>query len=508
MARHGGPLPPRADAFYRFVVDQNPTAIIVADTAGQVHYGNLRARQVLDADDVAGPRLPELFTATDHPRAEAYLTSLIRTGAGAGMFFTGEVRTAAGPTRFVHVYGRALHDAHVPSDLSAQPAGQMPTDPGPGDATGDETLLVFTVIDATEARRREADLEHRALYDSLTGLPNRALLLERLSHLAEHRPDTGALMLIDLDGFKQVNDALGHRTGDTLLVEVGNRMQRTLPAPVTIARLGGDEFAALLPDTTVHVAAKLAEVLCRELNEPFPDITYPVTASVGVAAVSDVDESLRRADLAMYAAKATGRDRALAYSPDLEQAPPAASPEPAAVTALRAERDRLHAEPRTDALTGLRNRRALDEHLTGYLGPFPVSVLFIDLDRFSAYNHRHGDLRGDQTLRQVAQTLAHCSRERDRVSARAGRSSSPSSPTPTRPPPRPPPSGSAPRSKHSASSTAARPRHPLSPSRSESRPKTATTPNKPCMTPQTPRSAPRSPTGATPSPSTPRSASN
>ena len=82
--------------------------------------------------DVAGQRLPGLFTASDHPRAEAYLASLIRTGVGASMFFTGEVRTAAGPTRFVHVYGRALHDAQGPSDLSAQPVGQMPTDQAGG----------------------------------------------------------------------------------------------------------------------------------------------------------------------------------------------------------------------------------------------------------------------------------------------------------------------------------------------------------------------------------------
>ena len=399
MARHGGPLPPRADAFYRVVVDQNPTAILVADTSGQVHYGNLRARQLLDAAEVIGQRLPDLFTPTERPRADAYLAGLVRNSAGASMFFTGEVPTAAGETRFVHVYGRAG---------------------ATGGAPDEDTPLLFTVVDATEARRREADLEHRALYDSLTGLPNRALLLERLSHLVEQRPDTGALMLIDLDGFKQINDALGHRTGDNLLVEVGDRLKRTFPAPVTIARLGGDEFAALLPDTSLDVAAKLAEVLCRELDEPFPDITLPVTASVGVAAVSGVDESLRQADLSMYAAKASGRNRALAYSPSLEQSSPATFPEPAAVTALRAERDRLHAEARTDALTGLANRRALDEHLTGYQAPLPVSVLFVDLDRFSAYNHRHGDLRGDQTLRQVAETLTQSSREHDRVFRKGG----------------------------------------------------------------------------------------
>jgi diguanylate cyclase (GGDEF)-like protein len=362
-----------------------------------------------------------LFTASDHARAEAYLAGLILTGAGASMFFTGEVRTASGPPRFVHVYGRALHDADDPMDVGDQGTGRKLAGPGPRHATAEEMLLIFTVIDATEARRREADLEHRALYDSLTGLPNRALLLERLSHLAENSPDNGALMLIDMDGFKQVNDALGHHAGDALLVEVGNRLRRVLPAPVTIARLGGDEFAALLPETTPDVATKLAEGLCRELNEPFADIPHPVTASVGVAAVSEVDESLRQADLAMYAAKATGRDRALAYSPELEQSPPAAVPEPAAVvTALRAERDRLHAEARTDALTGLPNRRALDEHLSGYGGPLPVAVLFVDLDRFSAYNHRHGDLRGDQTLRQVAKTLANCGRERDRIFRKGG----------------------------------------------------------------------------------------
>jgi diguanylate cyclase (GGDEF)-like protein len=226
-------------------------------------------------------------------------------------------------------------------------------------------------------------------------------------------------MFIDLDSFKLVNDRLGHHAGDQLLLEVARRLLRALPAQATVARLGGDEFAVLLPETDVDVAVKLAAAVGQDIAQPFPGIAERVTASTGVTAVTDLERTFREADLAMYAAKSAGGGRVVAYGPEAERSLREVPPVVASVSTLRAERDRLHLEARTDALTGLPNRRALDEYLDAYEGR-PVSVLFIDLDRFGAYNHRHGDHRGDSVLREVGQVLAHSCRASDRVFRKGG----------------------------------------------------------------------------------------
>ena len=254
----------------------------------------------------------------------------------------------------------------------------------------------------------------------MTGLANRTLLLERLHQVCDQGTVAGALMMVDLDGFKLVNDSLGHPVGDRLLIEVAHRLESVAPAGTTIARLGGDEFAVLLPSTPIDVAAKLATRFCEEIGEPFSGIRYRVTASIGVSEVAAVESALRQADLAMYAAKVAGRDRAVVYTPEVERSDWQQTDDPRSVAALRAERDRLHTEARTDALTGVANRRALDEYIASPVGRRPVSVLFVDLDRFGAYNHRHGDLHGDRALQTVAQTLTRSCREADRVFRKGG----------------------------------------------------------------------------------------
>ena len=385
------------DGFYRAVVQHGPTAVVVLDVEGRIVYANDRAEKLLAVPGPIGRGFDTLFSPSDQPRVAGYVAGLGQTTTAAGMFLTGELAPAAGEAaRFVHVHGRNL--------LS----------------TAEVQGLLLTLIDGTEARQREADLEHQALYDSLTGLANRTLLLERLRQVCDQPVTAGALLLVDLDDFKKVNDSLGHQVGDTLLVAVAGRLQAACPTSATIARLGGDEFAVLLPDTGVDVALKLADRACQDIAAPYPGFRLPITASIGVSEIAAVESALRQADLAMYAAKAAGRNRALAYSPAVEQSLRGISQEQQSVEALRAERDRLHTEARTDALTGLGNRRALDECLASMRGRSPVSVLFVDLDRFGAYNHRHGDLRGDQVLQQVAQTLRQTCRGTDRAFRKGG----------------------------------------------------------------------------------------
>jgi diguanylate cyclase (GGDEF)-like protein len=161
------------------------------------------------------------------------------------------------------------------------------------------------------------ELTYRALHDSLTGLGNRALLRERLQALTGRY----GLLLLDLDGFKDVNDAYGHPVGDDLLIDVAGRL-RTVAGDGVLVRLGGDEFAILLEGACTDLTETVAHAVVDALRAPFlaGDRETVITASVGVL-VEEVplspSEALRRVDLALYAAKGAGKNRVERYSPDL-----------------------------------------------------------------------------------------------------------------------------------------------------------------------------------------------
>jgi diguanylate cyclase (GGDEF)-like protein len=158
---------------------------------------------------------------------------------------------------------------------------------------------------------------HQAFHDSLTGLPNRALFLDRLEHAEARATRTGspvAVLFLDLDSFKKVNDRLGHVAGDELLVLVAGRLRRCMRPSDTAARFGGDEFAMLLEDMAPDASAALvAERVLQDLTKPFTIQGQEVliSASVGIASSQDRagDDLLRNADLAMYRAKSAGKGR-------------------------------------------------------------------------------------------------------------------------------------------------------------------------------------------------------
>ena len=178
-----------------------------------------------------------------------------------------------------------------------------------------KTAQLTTMAAELERTRAEADLRHQALHDGLTGLPNRVLLNERLQvTLRGSGSDAApcALLLLDLDRFKEVNDALGHQAGDTLLQQIGQRLQGAVLATDLVARLGGDEFAVLLPETDAVRAVQVAEDLGRVFQTPFmlAGKSIEVDVSIGIAVApqhgQDADALLRRADAAMYQAKRLG----------------------------------------------------------------------------------------------------------------------------------------------------------------------------------------------------------
>ena len=181
------------------------------------------------------------------------------------------------------------------------------------------TLLRRTLVHAIERKRAEAELAHLALHDQLTGLPNRALFLDRLGVALERSRRSGsqlAVMFLDFDNFKEINDSRGHAVGDQLLAALGGRVSTYLRPMDTVARFGGDEFTFLFEDLTAEREVVLiADRICEAARQPIAidGVELTVTVSIGIAMVADptvpAETVIREADAAMYRAKEHGRSR-------------------------------------------------------------------------------------------------------------------------------------------------------------------------------------------------------
>lgn len=182
---------------------------------------------------------------------------------------------------------------------------------------------ILHLYDVTLWRRREAALSEQVLHDPLTGAASRTLFEDRLGQAMLRGPRSGpprvAVLFCDLDGFKDVNDTLGHAAGDALLVEAFTRLRRAVRPPDTVARLGGDEFVVCCEDVDGADAPALARRIRRELRAPFRvhGRTVRISASIGIAlarsADQSVDDLVRDADRAMYSAKSRGPDRIVVH---------------------------------------------------------------------------------------------------------------------------------------------------------------------------------------------------
>ncbi|MCF4164177.1 diguanylate cyclase [Zavarzinia compransoris] len=187
------------------------------------------------------------------------------------------------------------------------------------DAEGKVLRYVALLSDITERKRMDQEIWRRANFDSLTGLPNRTLMMDRLGQAvpqARRRRDRAAVLFIDLDHFKPVNDTYGHRAGDDLLCQVARRISDTVRADDTVARIGGDEFVVVLPLAGEDLGViELAERIRAALDRPFriSDRDVHISASIGIAATSgeqrDPQQVIKRADAAMYMAKSAGGNR-------------------------------------------------------------------------------------------------------------------------------------------------------------------------------------------------------
>jgi len=200
----------------------------------------------------------------------------------------------------------------------------------PGDDVGPDRFWTGFLTDITDRRELEEQLQHQAFHDPLTGLANRALFADRVEHAlarAERRPNSVAVLFMDLDDFKTINDGMGHEAGDELLVAVGDAVMACVRPMDTAARLGGDEFAILLEDESdANSAVAVAERILKSLVNPFliQGREVVVGASIGIARPGPGHDSaaeiLRNADSAMYAAKRQGKGRHETFAPAMHAA--------------------------------------------------------------------------------------------------------------------------------------------------------------------------------------------
>ena len=195
------------------------------------------------------------------------------------------------------------------------------------------------LADALERQATEDRIRHRALHDALTGLPNRVLFLDRLEHALarlRRRGTKAAILFLDLDRFKLVNDSLGHQVGDELLAAAAPRLRQAVRASDTVARFGGDEFGILLEDISgEREAVETAERIAAVFTRPFvlAGSEHFVTTSIGIALAQGgelPEELIRDADAAMYRAKERGRARYELFDEDMRDR---------AIARLRVEND-------------------------------------------------------------------------------------------------------------------------------------------------------------------------
>ncbi|GAA1031708.1 hypothetical protein GCM10009557_27860 [Virgisporangium ochraceum] len=190
------------------------------------------------------------------------------------------------------------------------------------DADGTPTRVLGTAHDITEIRRVQDELAYLADHDQLTGLVNRRSFTARLDATPSARTGGGAVLLVDVDNFKDINDLRGHAVGDEVMRSLSRRLQRHLPEGAVLGRLGGDEFAALLDGRDAATALEIAEHLCHAASDTpmvFGDEALRISVSIGAAPLdgeADCEVLLAHADLALYEAKNAGRNRARLFAPE------------------------------------------------------------------------------------------------------------------------------------------------------------------------------------------------
>ncbi|GAB2588265.1 hypothetical protein Aab01nite_48980 [Paractinoplanes abujensis] len=298
-----------SEDYFRALIQSASDVILIVGDDETIRYASPSALPVFGRTDLVGMPLSRLIAATDHAELRHLLD---------------QVRGGRGPRDGVDLTAISGDDLLLQVECTCRDLRDEPAVDG----------LVVTIRDVTERRRLENDLAHQAFHDALTGLANRALFQNRLEHaatFAAERRHEVAVLFVDLDDFKEVNDSLGHAAGDQLLTVVGRRITEAVGPMSTVARTGGDEFAVLID----HVGGgdepeRIAELIVAVLAQPIEVIdatgaTHLVNgaASVGLATSGEaagISELLRRADVAMYGAKTEGKNTWQRYQDQMHEA--------------------------------------------------------------------------------------------------------------------------------------------------------------------------------------------
>jgi diguanylate cyclase (GGDEF)-like protein/PAS domain S-box-containing protein len=296
----------QSEGRFRSLIENASDIIVVLNADGTAHYVSPSIEQILgyEPDETIGRNISEFIHPDDLPNwISAFAHRLQHAGAAETPI---EIRVRHKDGSWYVLEGRGNNLLHEPAVAG----------------------IVINARDITERKRAEEELAYLASHDVLTGLPNRMLFNDRVTLAlarAQRNQQKLAVILLDLDYLKDVNDTLGHSVGDKLLRAVGERLTSLLRKSDTVARMGGDEFMLLLPETAqAEDAAKIASKILEAIRGPFAFDGHEIhiTTSIGIAMYpddgEDTDTLMRAADIAMYRAKAKGRDNYQRYTPAMK----------------------------------------------------------------------------------------------------------------------------------------------------------------------------------------------
>ena len=320
-------------------------AVLISDAAGFVRHLNEPAESLTGwtCREASGRSLGEVFQTID---------TISRQAAGDPL------ATAAVDKKQVPLCSNCVLIQRSGSEVAIEGSAAYTRDP-----VGNITGSIFVFNDISAARAKSLELSHLAQHDFLTDLPNRVLLNDRItqaiSYAARYNKEL-AVMFIDLDDFKRINDSLGHTSGDKLLQSVANRLVACVRRSDTVSRLGGDEFVVLLSQVEhAEDATFISKKILSSLAEPFSvDHKYlDISASIGVSTYpddgQDAESLLHKADTAMYAAKKLGRNNCQFFKPEMQaRVLERQSLEGSLRHALFRNEFRLHYQPKIDLVTG------------------------------------------------------------------------------------------------------------------------------------------------------------
>ena len=294
------------------ILDNMVDGVVTISAQGLVQSFNKAASSMFGfaPDEVVGRNVSMLMPQPHKGQHDGYLGNYHSTGVARVMGRTNEVE------------GQRRDGTLFPMSLSVSKI-----------ARAGEPIFIGLVRDVTERREYEDEIRRLAFYDPLTHLPNRRLLMDRLKHAitaSDRTGQHGALMFLDLDHFKQLNDSLGHDVGDLLLQQVAKRLQACVREIDSVARLGGDEFVVLLETLSIHpqeAAAQteaIASKILHALAQPYTlrEHSHNSTPSIGIVVFMEsnetMDDVLKKADVAMYQAKAAGRNTFRFFDPAMQ----------------------------------------------------------------------------------------------------------------------------------------------------------------------------------------------